>query len=631
MGERLIYTAENINIALQTAFSQFVASYGSTTYSTITSALSAGKAVFAVYNNKPYAYVGTNEGKYVFGRTDGQDAYPSAAYVYVDSANVWSNGDINLATKDETDWLFNVLITSTLNASNYKSVMKQWFIANGANAMADFRDLCNRWYEITKTGWSGGTTFDKPSAGTSSFGTKIGDNAGLTCTPSTNATANTDDYAGLPLFYPIDCHAYLDDNGKLHITAIDGVAGDFDRTDATKITAVMQQTPYIKLTETETTFTWHYADHAVDSGYKPWTDAVELDGTVRNFVCHTKYNAGDGYTACSGKALKVWDVSHNSQRTDIKTAWGNRYCGFTSADLAWLKMMLYIKYASKTGDSIMNGCFSYNYTYQPAVAETDVKRIILTTAQAANLLVGSTIILGTSNDRNNANARSVLNRKRIASIESVDIGGTTYAAVNIETDETFTTTTSQYMNTMQWYSGSTDNVKGNDGSPYSNTSTKEPYKMQGIEYMVGAWIVAGDIILNGYDVDGTLYQKACVVRDTTKNATSVTADYKVPNFGMPKQASANWYNIASNGLDASVPELIFPNAVGGSSSTLTRDQYYIPAFNAGSQYEARLFGALDADLAHHGVSTVSGNNSLTNAGWGVAGCVSLTGNRGELA
>ena len=530
----------------------------------------------------------------------------------------------------ESDDLVNRIIVSALTKENYKAVMRQWFLANGANVMVDFRDLCNKWYEVTKTGWSGGTTFDQPSAGTSSFGTKIGDNAGLSCTPSTNATAEQDDYAALPLFYPIDCHANLDANGKVHITAIDGVIGSFNRYDTTKITAVMQMTPYIKRVDTATTFTWYYADHKVDADYKPWADAVELDRTVRNFVVHTKYNAGDGYTACAGQPLRVWDVSHNSQRTGIPAVWGNRYCGFTSADLSWLKMMFYIKYASKTGDGIMNGCFSYNYTYSPAVAETDVKRIILTTAQAANLLVGSTIILGTANDRNGANGRNVLNRKRIASIESVTIDGNTYAAVNIETDTAFTTATTQYMNTMQWYSGSTDDVKGNDGSPYSNTSTKEPYKMQGIEYMVGAWIVAGDIILNGYDVDGALYQKACVVRDATKIATSVTSDYIVPNFGMPKQASANWYNIASNGFDANVPELIFPNAVGGSSSTLTRDQYYLPSFSAGSQYEALLFGYLNYGLALLGVSTVSGNYALTSADWHIAGCVSLTGNRGEL-
>ena len=93
-----------------------------------------------------------------------------------------------IGSRANFEWL------AMLNGNNYKTVMKQWFQANGCAAVVDLSDLCDRWYTMTRTGWTGGVKFPIPAEGAaaSSDGVKTGDNYGLTCTPSTPETVNTD-------------------------------------------------------------------------------------------------------------------------------------------------------------------------------------------------------------------------------------------------------------------------------------------------------------------------------------------------------------------------------------------------------------------------------------------------------
>lgn len=84
------------------------------------------------------------------------------------------------------------------------------------------------------------------------------------------------------------------------------------------------------------------------------------------------------------------------------------------------------------------------YQYAVSVGESGVKRVLLTAAQAANLFVGSSVIIGdkgtgTSTDRGVASMYKLAKNKRIASITDITIDGTAYKAVNIETDTAFDT------------------------------------------------------------------------------------------------------------------------------------------------------------------------------------------------
>ena len=516
-----------------------------------------------------------------------------------------------------------------LDSSNYKTVMKKWFLSHGANAMVDFSALCDKWYTLTRTGWSGGVRFNNPVEGESmsSDGTRTGDNVGLSCTPSTLSVAGQDDFAGIPLFAPVDCNVYLDDDGKPHVTAIDGIVGGFDRYNEDRIVAVMQMTGWMRFHEGNDGWGVDYTDAIGEPGFWPLPEAVELsDNSVRSWVVHGKYGFGDNWSCCSGVKTKVWNVSHNSQLTGVRGVWGNRYCGATSADDAFLKLMLWLKYSRLDSDRVLHGCNNYNYEYQPALAETGTNRILLTTAQAANLVVGSTIVLAASKRAQT----NILDRVKITAIETVEINGVSYGAVYVDNGGvTFDVTTELWMSTMEWWTGSTDGILGNDGG-INPTSDKYPVKIQGIEYMVGCYEVMGDTILSFEEINGEKVQAANVCRDATKLATSVTADYITAGYGVPRPATAGWTWAKRMGFDSNLPEVLIPSVNEASSSTGTRDGFYEEADTATGLREWLRFGYLNLGLLSAGLSCGTGHSGLGVATWYVGGRLSVTGNRGEF-
>ena len=528
-----------------------------------------------------------------------------------------------IASRNSFEWL------ALLNGSNYKTVMKQWFLANGCAAYADLSDLCDAWYTMTRTGWTGGVKFPIPAEGAaaSSDGVRTGDNFGLSCTPSTKVTANTDDYDNLPLFACVDCNVWLDSAGKPHIPAIDGIAGNFKRSDPSKIVGVLQMTGWKKawVDTTAGYYGWDYTDLIGQPGFTPLPEAVELaDNSVRPWVVHGKYGFGPDWVCCSGQKSRIFDVSHNSQLSGVHTKWGNQYCGTTSADDAFLKLMLYLKYGRLDTDRVLHGCCNYNYDYSPAVAETDVQRILLTTAQAANLIVGSTVHLSTTARGGTVKA----DRVKITKIETVNVGGTDYGAVYVDNGGvTFSPATTDHLCTIAWHTGSTDGVLGNDGG-IDPTNDKYPVKIQGIEYMLGYYEVMGDTMLVYGDNGGVNCMTPWVCRDATKLATSKTSDYKCAH-GIPTPGSSAWQYPKQMREGSTLPELIFPIDAGGSSSAGPRDGMYTLNATSGA-YEWLRFGSLNYGLTIAGLSCGDGVRGLGNASWGIGGRLSVTGNRGEF-
>ena len=549
-----------------------------------------------------------------------------------DRTKIWVQGtateEIVIPTMDD---LAGVWFT----ADTYLAKMRSFFLMSGCNAMVDYTSICNNWYKAARTGWTGSTTFADPTQNSVSTGTKGGDNASMSCTPSTFTTHNTDDYEDNPLFFIRDCNWTLDEYGDPHITAIDGICGVFERSNTARPVGVLQATGWMKYTENaDGSYTYTYTDEIGANGFHPLPEAVSLkDNSVRSWVVHGKYAFGDGYTCCAGQKTLCWSVSHNSQLTGIRSAWGNRYCGRTSADDAFLKLMLYIKYATLASDTVLHGCNNYNYTYQLAAAETGVERILLTAAQAATLEVGSCICVGTGSARSNTKATdtALLDRVKIINIETVEIDGTSYGAVYVDNGgTTFDTATTYYMYTYHWHTGSTDACLGNDGGQ-NPSSDKFPVRLQGIEYMVGCYEVNADVILQYETLDGVQVQRGYVCRDATKLSTSITANYTAASYGYgPLPAATGWTWPAKLGYDANLPELRLPSAIGGSSSTLVRDGYYIDKTGTTGLREWLSFGSLHHGLAYAGLSCLYGRNGLTYARWDIGGRLSPTGNRGEF-
>ncbi len=101
----------------------------------------------------------------------------------------------------------------------------------------------------------------------------------------------------------------------------------------------------------------------------------------------------------------------------------------------------------------------------------------------------------------------------------------------------------------------------------------------------------------------------------------------MPNEGYTSDA---YRQIAKLGHDDNLPELMTPCKIGGSSTTLTRDSYYLQKKGTTGLRGWLAFGRLDHG-AYAGFSCLLGNGSLTTADWYVGGRLSVTGNRGEWA
>ena len=523
--------------------------------------------------------------------------------------------------------------------STYKTVMKQYFDFLGANSVTNERltYLCNAWYEGTRDNWNGWTTFSSTTG--ASAGTRGGDNAGKTCVPSTDVTAGQDDFAGLPLFYPIDVNWVLVANGDIIITGIDGITSGFERTNPAKLVGVMQQSAYHWESHTDNTFTHGYSAQPVTGKdyCDPLPECYNRDGTFRQFMVHSKYQGfvdANGYMRCySGVIPTAWMGADNAETACKKH--GSQYGCESITFLGFLEIMSYIKYASLSQDGINQGCVNYNYQYASRVAETGVKRILITTAQAANLRVGCGVLVGTVGSNNNvdrgtASVYSISAQRgaKITDISEVTIDGTTYAAVTVDTASSFNTTGdgtlttgNTMISTFAWPTGINDSIKGNDGAKASPGTGKYPAKIQGIEYAVGCYETYGDIILQYNPADDTYtngYIKYYVCNDAKKRSTStITSDYYDSGLLLPGQATANWYYIKQISFSGGV---CAPTSItGASSSTYYRDAMYVLAKQSSVALGSlRSFGSLYHGVALGGLSYVGGSYALSDLHWSLA-------------
>lgn len=344
-------------------------------------------------------------------------------------------------------------------------------------------------------------------------------------------------------------------------------------------------------------------------------------------------------TSCAG-VIPSCNTSHNNLHA-LSVKNGSQYSGGTIVDLSWLILMTYVKYASMTLDGILQGCCNYNYQYPAAASETSVKRVLLTTAQAANLAVGSSVLLGNYNgskDRGNGDMQKITTNAgaKITSIETVSVSGTDYAAVNLEIDNAFDTvangtdtTGTTYLSTFHWPSGSCDGVMGNDGSPSDCKNGKYPAKLQGIEYMVGGYEVLADTILRLYEDSGVYITRPCVVSKSAQQATNITKNYKQPVnllFNQPSD-SAGWKYISHMSF---ADGAFFPRRYAASSSTGTRDGLYTEKDAVGTR-EYLAFGGLANGSGVAGLSCLSAANGLGSGVWHSLARLSPNGNRGEFS
>ena len=530
--------------------------------------------------------------------------------------------------------------------ATYDKLMRRWFVSKGINAMtkSGITRLCEEWYTITRDAWEGYTEFAQTSKSSLSTGTRGGDNLGLSCTPSTETFAGQDDYAGLPLFACVNVNYEVDaETLDIVVTGIEGITDNFAKTNPEKFTGVMQMSGYHYWYDTDDTYVHGYADHVVsDVNCEPLPEAVRVEGSVRPFVVHSKYmnrTVNGKLTSYAGVTPTAYTISHNVLHT-LSEATGSQYSGGTTADIAFLILMIYIKYASLTLDGIMQGCCNYNYQYYAQVSESGVKRIILPSSSLIE--EGSTILVGTyagNADRQQAAVYNVSTDTGwiVTGVEDITIDGTAYKAVYVEAPSTFdavangnATSGSTIVSTFHWRNGATDAVLGNDGSPHDNTNGRNPFKCQGIEYAVGGYEILADVIMNiAVGSDENSYYTPHIVKRSAHQATSITSNYKaLTDLAIACPAANSWQYIKREGYQDGV---FYPIEVGGSTSTFTKDAFYMNANGTTGTREWLAFGPLHLGSGHAGLSCLTGGHDLGTARWFCLARLSPNGNRGEWA
>ena len=504
--------------------------------------------------------------------------------------------------------------------------------------------LLARWFNLLNSDKTFGTKFYNFGTSQTTQGELCDDSAeiGVT-TPSTNTIKGKDPLHQQFAFWTVEVEYEIDANGEIEIKSVAKVDSSFNRGGTNGMVGVAQKTGWLSITNDSVNW-WVRYRTAQAPGYVPIAEGVSpVDNKPRAFVVHAKYMGGKGAdgkpTSASGLAPLNYTWSHNSQIAEWRKR-GANYAGISICDIFFRILMFWLKYAKKGNSGTMEGCTSYNFQYKCAVAETGVTRVLLTEAQAKNLLVGSSVIVGdvgsgTSTDRYVASMYKCAKNVRILSIVSTVVEETTYYAVNLETDTAFDTTTDTYISTMPWWSGSCDDVLGVDGSPTSCTNGKEPFIIQGLESQIGAYAVIADIIdtITVSEDSTTMTINPATVRLAKNIAQSKSANYVDTNkpLTIPKPANWAWHFIGDLAYDKAHPEFTLPSIVdnGANSGNGFKSAVYVPP--SGGVYEWLSWSALGGS-SYCGLACAALVGGFGNANWYIAaGAPGSGANRGEWA
>lgn len=461
-------------------------------------------------------------------------------------------------------------------------------------------------------------------------GEKLLANAGLQHAPSTDTVEGVDDYEHIPLFEWVHCNYVRAEDGSPRPIAIKGTA-DYKESGSVDVGA-MQMSFYWKV---ETNEEEGYQDIAIsalpqpEDGWEIWPECRTADGRNLPWCIGSAYFSGiatDGLPR-SQPGLPVQNfVSHD---TILKTypKKGVGYQGGGIAHNTFAIVFTAIKNACKNSQEIYMGCCNYNFQYSAAVEAQNLPYFPVTADQAANVLVGSSVAVGYGSkntdgtlnvDRGSAIMRSTADKAKVTAVTRID---ETIWGVYLEGVTNMDTTAHDYgdgitapkiISSMPWGAGSTDAViKHHDGSYSSNTSGKTPFRVQGREYMVGAWSVASDtVMVNNPDYTKDIYTAPVGVKHSSNEAVIKSTYRKAGTCGKNEANTDFW--IGDLGLDT-VSGAWWPKTVGTGDKTGTGDRFYYGAATSGVR-EYLMGGNLGAGSAA-GLACLYGWVGLGSGSW----------------
>lgn len=510
-------------------------------------------------------------------------------------------------------------------------------IQNITAAGGGIENALSNFFALRRTGKVYTTRIYKYDTSTSPTGVKLNDNEGLVRKPSTNTAIGQDDYREIGVFMHFPCNFTVDNKGFNHVTALQGQP-DFKKTGKVDVGEVTMSA-WVGITDNPEYVDYHYSDSPNEAlGLRPMGESINPDGTISPFMIHGKYGAGDidgvpyssaGLILANGSQKGGKPVSYTGLIAYMRKK-GSMYVGTTNWDLFYKQLMMIILYATTNSRSVMTGCNSYSMQEMAAVAETGVTRVILPKAKANNYIVGSYVSVGdigsnTNKDRYYAYMHNLAYDVKILKIEPVD---DTNSAIYLDT-EPFNTTLTTCISTMPWRTGSTDSVLGSDGSPFSNTDNKNPFKIQGIETGYGAYEVLSNVFMDIVtDEDGTPKRDVYICMD----ASLLTTDMNAAKTRYKKVAAqvtytaASWKYISKCFVDPALGIMV-PTETKAGSTTGFCNGLYTDSGTSG-QREWLSLGTLVSGTIY-GLWILHANAGVGYAHWHLVSGVSPNGTRGE--
>lgn len=510
-------------------------------------------------------------------------------------------------------------------------------IQNITAAGGGIENALSNFFALRRTGKVYTTRIYKYDTSTSPTGVKMNDNEGLVRKPSTNTVIGQDDYREIGVFMHFPCNFTVDDKGFNHVTALQGQP-DFKKTGKVDVGEVTMSA-WVGITDNPEYVDYHYSDSPNEAlGLRPMGESINPDGTISPFMIHGKYGAGDidgvpyssaGLILANGSQKGGKPVSHTGLIAYMRKK-GSMYVGTTNWDLFYKQLMMIILYATTNSRSVMTGCNSYTSQEMATVAETEVTRVILPKAKANNYIVGSYVSVGdigsnTNKDRYYAYMHNLAYDVKILKIEPVD---DTNSAIYLDT-EPFNTTLTTCISTMPWRTGSTDSVLGSDGSPFSNTDNKNPFKIQGIETGYGAYEVLSNVFMDIVtDEDGTPKRDVYICMD----ASLLTTDMNAAKTRYKKVAAqvtytaASWKYISKCFVDPALGIMVLTETKAGSTTGFCNGLY--TDSGTSGQREWLSLGHLPLGTVY-GLWLLFAGNGVGSADWLIVSGVSPNGTRGE--
>ena len=468
------------------------------------------------------------------------------------------------------------MLAATLDGTNTSRVFNVWWPLSDDGVSTRYQRLERFFRALAAAG--GNLTYTlrwtTPEAGNGGDMTPLDDLAGKSaaqlCTDTTQAVADWADEDPMTWYVRFNGLSLAD--GTMNVLAVEGVDADFDLTGET---APVYAASLAKWRRYWTSGDYEYKSWRTlqTGGYEPYAEDVAPDGSHRPLTWHPCFpgglNAAGGLTSGAGKKPYI---RHSATQGLTAARITSPYEGLmTDCDSLFALDTWQLRHFNLENSGILEGCTSYNYQYRAAVAETGVRRVLLTATQAANLQIGSNVMIGDTGDtstvdRNTASVYSIADCVPITAIETVTVGGTDYAAVYVDTDADFDTTITTLLSTAPWSAGDTESLPGHkDGCRYSLTAGRNPIRVQGVEYLAGAYDIGLDPLYQitanaGGGFDYAVYE----CRDSVNQAGSITANYV--NTGVTGTGIPSGWNWVREFIQI-VTSVLWPSLLDGSATT----------------------------------------------------------------